>query len=424
MFDEVPQSETERRVLRFLFAAGDGIDLDLLTPEEKNVVDDLRRQGVVELWDGRARIDPNGVAAGPEARERFVASSAEDTANHAPTELDRLRRQEWESRTLFEFIQSLTGNIIRATSIRELFASAFTQLAGPVDFSIGTAIMVEQNLELYISRRAGTERVIGKRFETEIRNTMQGQLNLSFEDTDVVIVDEQTNLRGAAPEWDPFEYCARAVIQHENRIAGVLVIFRAGRPFRPEEQKMLQILSGQVSILLDNIRAHERIQNLADTDELTGIPNRRFFRSRLSSEIDRARIYSLPLSLLLLDVDEFKQINDSWGHMMGDVVLSELCGAVKETLRPTDIFARYGGDELAVILFHTDLWGARSVAERIVQLVRKLDMHSESGAAIGCTVSIGIATYVPPDMTAADLIQRADERLYLSKKSGKNRYSW
>ena len=176
-------------------------------------------------------------------------------------------------------------------------------------------------------------------------------------------------------------------------------------------------------MLFDTIRVRDRIVNLAETDDLTGIWNRRYFRRQLPHEIERARTFGVPLSLLMFDIDEFKQINDSFGHVIGDVVLSELCGCVRETLRTTDIIARYGGDEFAVILPHTDLGGAQAVAERILAKVRQLTIPTDEEGAIQCSVSIGIAEFRREDGVANDLVRRADERLYLSKRQGKNRYT-
>src|SRR5687767_8800631 len=132
---------------------------------------------------------------------------------------------------------------------------------------------------------------------------------------------------------------------------------------------------------------------------------------------------SVPLSLLLFDIDDFKQINDSFGHVIGDVVPSELCGAVRESLRPTDSISRFGGDEFAVILPHTDLAGAKAVAERVLARVRALTIPTDEEGAIQCAISIGMAEYRREDAGAGDLIRRADERLYLAKRQGKNRYT-
>jgi diguanylate cyclase (GGDEF)-like protein len=124
----------------------------------------------------------------------------------------------------------------------------------------------------------------------------------------------------------------------------------------------------------------------------------------------------------MFDIDDFKEINDTFGHTAGDVVLSELCGAVRETLRPPDLFARFGGDEFAVILPHTDLAGACAVAERIMQKVTILTIPTDEEGMISPAISIGVADYHLGD-TATELTRRADERLYLSKRNGKNRYT-
>src|SRR5207244_504443 len=161
---------------------------------------------------------------------------------------------------------------------------------------------------------------------------------------------------------------------------------------------------------------------LADTDELTGIGNKRSLRRHLFQELERARVYNFPLSVLMFDVDDFKDINDRHGHTLGDVVLSELCGAVRETLRPPDVFARFGGDAFAVVLPHTDNAGACAVAQRMLDRVRMVIIPADDEQSIRCAVSIGVACYRPGD-SAADLLRRADERLYEAKRSGKNRYT-
>ncbi|HEX6098046.1 MAG TPA: GGDEF domain-containing protein [Thermoanaerobaculia bacterium] len=335
-------------------------------------------------------------------------------------ELARLRAEHRQISDLLALIQELTSTVVRSESVGDLFARAYATLFKCVPFDVAAAVMLEQNLDLYVSTRAGAEALVDEALIARIRHTLGTLIPVSFATTEVVVKAETHELpRCEDPRAD---HDASALLQHDRRAAGLLLLAR-GTPFSDREQQILTIFATQVSMLLDTIRARERIINLADTDDLTGIWNRRYFRRQLPQEIERARTFNVPLSLLLFDIDDFKQINDSFGHVIGDVVLSELCGSVREMLRPTDILARYGGDEFAVILPHTDLHGARKVAQRILGRIASLTIPTDEEGAIQCAVSIGIAEFRREDTAANDLVRRADERLYLSKRQGKNRYT-
>jgi diguanylate cyclase (GGDEF)-like protein len=337
-------------------------------------------------------------------------------------ELARLRAEHRQVRDLLVLIQELTSRAVRSESVGDLFSRAFPTLLRCLPFDVGVAVMLEQNLDLYIATRQNAESLISDRLIARIRRTLENLIPLSFATTEVVVKSELHDLPDNEHAVE-IEHQAQAVLQQGTRTAGLLMVFRGESAFSEPEQQVLAIFATQVSMLLDTIEARSKIANLADTDDLTGIWNKRYFRRYLPQEIERARTFNVPLSLLLFDIDEFKQINDSFGHVIGDVVLSELCGSVRETLRPTDVLARYGGDEFAVILPHTDLHGAQRVAERILSRLAALTIPTDEEGAIQCSVSIGIAEFRREDTAANDLVRRADERLYLSKRQGKNRYT-
>jgi len=393
----------------------------LLTDLERGAVEKLESAGLIRrLDDGRIEVTRD------DSRYPEVAALLEELARSPESEVEeveRLRTAHREATEMLGFVQELNRTILASASLAELYGRAFSFVSDLLEFDIGVAVMLEQNLDLYLSTRENLERAADDRLLAKIRESLQNVIPVSFSETDAVVKSHAANLplREVA---DPLQHHIGVVVRQDERITGIVAFFREGEPFGEDEQRLLEVLSTQVAMVLGKIRAQERIQKLADTDDLTGVWNRRVFRQRLSSEIDRCKTYGVTLSIMMVDLDNFKEINDGYGHGMGDVVLSEMCGTIRETLRPPDTLARLGGDEFAVILPHTDLPGARSVAERMVERVREVAIPTESGASVGCTVSVGVAVFVPPDMTAAELIQRADDRLYVSKNDGKNRASW
>lgn len=173
--------------------------------------------------------------------------------------------------------------------------------------------------------------------------------------------------------------------------------------------------------ITDRKIAELKLAELASTDELTGLPNRRFFEEISDFEFERVRLFHEPLSLLMVDVDLFKRINDEHGHLVGDDVLRSLAASARSVLRASDLFARLGGEEFVGLLPRTDREGAIFVAEKL-----RTAIESASGVAVGenkikITVSVGVATVSRDDRSIVDVVRRADDALLRAKEEGRNR---
>jgi len=168
----------------------------------------------------------------------------------------------------------------------------------------------------------------------------------------------------------------------------------------------------------------EETERSAVTDPLTGLYNRRFFRSTFDREVRRGRRYGVMLSLIMLDLDGFKQVNDEYGHLFGDLVLRRVAKLVRRAIRESDTASRYGGEEFAIILPETDRLGSYAVAERIrCRVESAFAQRPTGGRPVTMTVSGGIAAYPEDGIDLTEILLRADEALYRAKALGKNRIS-
>ncbi len=209
----------------------------------------------------------------------------------------------------------------------------------------------------------------------------------------------------------------------QEKIVGILYLDDfIPRRFAAEELHLLSILGSFASMSIDNARLHREMCQLASTDGLTGLYNHRIFGQMLKEELSRAERYRQPLSLVMLDVDDFKRFNDTYGHPDGDKVLQAVADILRETLRKCDIPFRYGGEEFIAILPESGAEAAAVVAERIRQAVQ-CQSHRLLPAYIhqGVTVSVGVASF-PRDGEDGDrLLHRVDQLLYRAKREGKNK---
>ena len=170
------------------------------------------------------------------------------------------------------------------------------------------------------------------------------------------------------------------------------------------------------------VQYHEEIYRLMTVDALTHVFNRRYFNEALQREFNRSRRYGRALSLILFDIDHFKRVNDTYGHLAGDNLLRQIASAVKPRLRREDVFARTGGEEFGIILPEVGLDGARTTAEKVRGIVEATPLKHERDI-VPCTVSLGVAATGAEEVSGEDLYKRADERLYAAKQGGRNRTS-
>lgn len=203
---------------------------------------------------------------------------------------------------------------------------------------------------------------------------------------------------------------------------GSISVFRAeGQSLSGGDYQFLHVFSSFVSPLIENAYIHKQTKHQAATDALTGIYNHRSFQELLSREIARSNRDKSSFSLIILDIDNFKRVNDTYGHLVGDALLQDLTRRLRATVREQDVLARYGGEEFAVILPNTQAEGGHALAERIRTAIAG-SPFTRKETSIPYTVSIGLSLYngkIPVDRE--ELIRTADDALYVSKNEGKNR---
>lgn len=209
-----------------------------------------------------------------------------------------------------------------------------------------------------------------------------------------------------------------------DAIAGLISVWRAERPFSHRERELFHYLAGQAAVSVENVGLHETVERQAVTDELTGLSNRRRFQETMSVEVERSKRFGQELGLVMLDIDDFKAVNDNYGHQQGDIVLREVAKILRASSREIDEPARYGGEELAVVLPGTDLEGAHNLAERVregIEALRLPILGDESAEPLRVTASFGAAALPVSAADARGLVAAADEALYQAKRAGKNR---
>jgi len=206
-----------------------------------------------------------------------------------------------------------------------------------------------------------------------------------------------------------------------DQSAGVLVVdrHRSGEPITENDERALRLFADYAAIAISHAQMFEEVERLSIIDSMTGAFNHRYFRQMFSEHLHLARRYGHPLSLVMVDVDNFKDINDRYGHQAGDAVLRKLVEVMSDVLRVVDVLARYGGEEFAVLLPEVNRQGACKAAERLRAVVERTEFEIP-GETLKVTISLGLASFRDDGGEIDTLIKVADRRLYEAKRCGKN----
>lgn len=311
---------------------------------------------------------------------------------------------------------------LKAYSVAGSFIEVVHSIAPQKKVSI--ALFVPRGDRFEIIRQVGFVLTEGDTFD--FRDTLIGSICKMKSQTYSYISDLDHSQAGQRIPIAPFNLGDEGSVfmlplLYERDLLGILVyVTPKPNALRFHQIQLIEVLGNLVSSSLANAKLHGEIEKMAVTDGLTGLFNHRHFQEKLEGEFKRLQRQPNPLSLLLIDIDFFKKINDSYGHPGGDEVLRNVAAVIKKTVRDVDIPARYGGEEFAAILLGTNHDGARKMAERLRKSVQDKTFLVD-GRDVTVTVSIGSATSHGDGETKEQLIERADQALYHAKRNGRNR---
>ncbi|MGQ0764777.1 MAG: diguanylate cyclase [Gemmatimonadota bacterium] len=369
-------------------------------------------------------------------RMRGILRSAHDALREAEQELERVREEAESRRKLVDILHDVTTDL----SPDEIYHLLARRVARALDLT---------HCSVILARSGERPRVVATAFEQvggpagrgfELDLDRYPEIRAALEHGKPVLVEDvsKSELHAEVRErWrrEGTTVAIRSVIALpfalDAQSAGVFFLRRStSEPALTEEDVRFAdtvvraaVGAAQRAQALEATRAdNRRLEMLALTDPLTGVLNRRALTERLAAEMGRVRRYESTVSVLLIDVDHFKNVNDTWGHLIGDSVLTELASLLQGAVRAVDVVARYGGEEFVVVLPETVMSGATTFAERLREQIEGFPFASTAGHALSLTGSIGVASYPSENVESVDeLLAAADQALYRAKAAGRNR---
>jgi diguanylate cyclase (GGDEF)-like protein len=337
-----------------------------------------------------------------------------------------LRAQASDRRQGLTSLTELMRNSASTLSITDLFQIVLDRSTASVEAEQGSLMLLDEDRnELVVKAIKGLNPKIVEAMRIRPGEGISG--SVFAEGKPLLVSNLETDervLQQKRPRYRTRSFVSLP-LRADDKTIGVLNVADkvSGNPFTSYDLDLLTSIATYTMIAVQRSEFHRRTEELKQisiTDSLTGLLNRGHFQERLAEEIERFKRHKLPFSLIMIDIDDFKRLNDTHGHVVGDEALVTTTKAIRNSIRAIDMAARYGGEEFTVILPQTSKQAARTMAQRIGRAVARTPIHSTKGDVLYLTVSLGAASFPDDANTLDELLQRADQAMYEAKRRGKN----